>query len=638
MTAGVVSAPFIIANSSLHTHGSRRDIDTDTPVFIQSDTPGVLIFYTLDGSKPDMVQCGSAARVRKYSKPIRLPAGRVTVRAIAVTSDGRESSIVTKMFMVQNRDSNKKEKDVLLTNEQAEVQKSSETRSEKSPTAFDSRTCMQPYQPSVPAEALNNLCEEPPYSAGFSELWTRGDVSFKSLTAAAQNGSQFKNSDPLMQASRTKMSGLSQESKYLQDKEVITNLLRCAHCLSARPSDQFSRFCPNCGAEVSEQRLSPTVVEEEHRVCSCCGSGNPINMSSCLTCESYMQPVVCSSNTLSGLTAGRRWCCSICKWLNHHKSRFCSCCGSEATPLSECTWNMATPTAEKSTQTVGLYYPSATQMQRERERALLLSRQSVADRHPPMTSISPGKGYWQRQLDHVCAHLRSYTQNNTPFKALLGDPCMGELVSAVVQEDHQHLTLTMSFALAGQGKKQGNAAGEGVEPSVLPAGGNSLRSDPLPAGTRSSTHKQMQSPQLQVKDAQLMKELGPGRGQCSIVQQLLDQGADPTCCHSNDRHALAVAVLNGHHQVLPVLVQQGANIDQQSGPMKNSALHEAAALGPEGLQCAQVLLSCGAKVRRKNASGQTAFDLAVNSGCNNMVALLAAQIGLSLLDRLAKQK
>lgn len=102
----------------------------------------------------------------------------------------------------------------------------------------------------------------------------------------------------------------------------------------------------------------------------------------------------------------------------------------------------------------------------------------------------------------------------------------------------------------------------------------------------------MQSPQLQAKDAQLMKELGPGRGQCSIVQQLLDQvqdgqsasssqtantvyqvlslrtpqGADPTWCHSNDRHALAVAVLNGHPQVIPVLVQQGASIDQQSGP------------------------------------------------------------------------
>lgn len=137
-------------------------------IFASADTPGVLIFYTLDGSKPDMVQCGSAARGRKYSKPIRLPAGRVAVRAIAVTrlglklhqrllikyftarwsnvsnptcksrittkiyavnrclcrsklsssvcSDGKESSIVTKMFMVQNRDSNK-EKGVLLTNE-----------------------------------------------------------------------------------------------------------------------------------------------------------------------------------------------------------------------------------------------------------------------------------------------------------------------------------------------------------------------------------------------------------------------------------------------------------------------------------------------------------------------------------------
>lgn len=38
MTAGLVSAPLIIANTSLHTRGSRRDIDTDTPIFIQSGT------------------------------------------------------------------------------------------------------------------------------------------------------------------------------------------------------------------------------------------------------------------------------------------------------------------------------------------------------------------------------------------------------------------------------------------------------------------------------------------------------------------------------------------------------------------------------------------------------------------------
>lgn len=43
------------------------------------------------------------------------------------------------------------------------------------------------------------------------------------------------------------------------------------------------------------------------------------------------------------------------------------------------------------------------------------------------------------------------------------------------------------------------------------------------------------------------------------------QGADPSCCGSDGRHALAVAVVNGHHDVLPVLVQRGADINQRSG-------------------------------------------------------------------------
>lgn len=43
------------------------------------------------------------------------------------------------------------------------------------------------------------------------------------------------------------------------------------------------------------------------------------------------------------------------------------------------------------------------------------------------------------------------------------------------------------------------------------------------------------------------------------------QGADPSCCGRDGRHALVVAVVNGHHDVLPVLVQRGADVDQQSG-------------------------------------------------------------------------
>lgn len=51
----------------------------------------------------------------------------------------------------------------------------------------------------------------------------------------------------------------------------------------------------------------------------------------------------------------------------------------------------------------------------------------------------------------------------------------------------------------------------------------------------------------------------------SVCFLINHQGADPSCCNSDGRHALAIAVVNGHHDVLPVLVQRGADVDQRSG-------------------------------------------------------------------------
>lgn len=44
--------------------------------------------------------------------------------------------------------------------------------------------------------------------------------------------------------------------------------------------------------------------------------------------------------------------------------------------------------------------------------------------------------------------------------------------------------------------------------------------------------------------------------------------------------------------------------------------------------------SCKANVRRRNAAGQTAYDVAASSGCGSMASLLAAQTGLDLLGKL----
>ncbi|XP_051238984.1 double zinc ribbon and ankyrin repeat-containing protein 1 isoform X3 [Dicentrarchus labrax] len=730
MTAGAVSAPLIIPIIHLQSHRVKNHIDTTTPVSIQSDTRGASIFYTLDGSRPAAVQRGSAGSGRKYSEPILLPAGRVAVRAVAVTSDGRESSTVTKVFSVELVDGgNRRENEENFL--QSDQQRPSEGTSWIAENSAGSS--LRPPEPRMMGNAS--------LQSGPRFLSSRLD----SPTTAAQTGtsrrSQSANSGVLKQPSNTQTSRIHRE----------TNFPRCAQCLSLRTSDPFARFCAQCGAAVPplpDQRLPPaeggqavccvfcntlvpvsahscliceasvnqqlqpqgSLTLQDHLLCVCCGSGNPAHVSTCLTCESHLQPKVCVGNSAPSVPPadGRKLSCSRCKRLNRGDARYCDWCGSKpghavscvicwrcgasghpyafhcaacgvfleapAPPTSHrditgpngaanrvrCTWQttpssdsapkveVITPTAENYTQTVGLYYPSATELQRkEQQKELEVSRQQLTrDRQSLLTAVSPGRGFWRKQLDHVCAHLRSYAQNNAPFRALLGEPRLGRLVSAVIQEDRYEVSVTISFVSAGREEKQ--------EPAGGSAGPTAGRTETLSSVTERSADssglrshqstgvmkppKPNPTPKPPVKDVQLLKELGPGQGEISIVQQLLDQGADPSCCGSDGRHALAVAVVNGHHDVLPVLVQRGADVDQESGQMKNSALHEAAVLGSEGLQSARVLLSLKAGVRRRNAGGLTAYDLAVNSGCNDMASLLAAQTGLDLLGKLGKPK
>ncbi|XP_054460821.1 double zinc ribbon and ankyrin repeat-containing protein 1-like isoform X2 [Anoplopoma fimbria] len=721
MTAGAVSAPLIIPIIHLQTHRAKNHIDTNTPVSIQSDTPDVLVFFTLDGSRPAGGPRGSVGGSRKYTGPILLPAGRVAVRAVAVTRDGRDSSTVTKVFLVEHADSNnrKENEDNFLQSDQ------------RRPSEGTSLTSAGPSLRTSEPRIMGNA--SPPSGPRF--LTSRLGSPTKHQPTGSSQHSQSASSGVLKQLSSMQTSRIHREIDFL----------RCAQCLSPRPSDPFSRFCPQCGSSLPplpEQRLPPAeggqmlccvfcnslvpvnthtclICEasiyqqlqpqssrtlKEHVVCVSCGSGNPAHVSSCLTCENRVQPNGAPSVRPAD---GRMLTCSRCKRLNRGDARFCDWCGSKpghaascvvcrrcgasghlyafycaacgglleapppptsrmnitqpvrgratdqasATTSHDATWQatpssgpaprtkIATPTAEQSTQTVGLYYPSATELQRKETQAMLqLSKQQTTrDRQPLLTAISPGRGFWRKQLDHLCAHLRSYAQNNAPFRTLLGEPRLGQMVSAVIQEDRYEVSVTVSFVSAGREERQVDPAGPAGRTETLSmvtersADSSSLRSDPP---------KPNRTPKPPVRDVQLLKELGPGpgRGQISVVQQLLDQGADPSCCDGDGRHALAVAVVNGHHEALPVLVQRGADVDQQSGRMKNTALHEAAALGSEGLKGAQVLLSFGAGVRRRNAGGQTAYDVAVTSGCDLTVSLLAARTGLDLLGRLGKPR
>ncbi|XP_054866236.1 double zinc ribbon and ankyrin repeat-containing protein 1 isoform X2 [Amphiprion ocellaris] len=577
MAAGAVSAPLIIPMIQPQTSRIKNHIDTSTPVCLQSDTPGVHIFYTLDGSRP-------VAASRRYGEPVLLPAGRVSVRALAETSDGRQSSVVTKVFFVDQADT-RMDPEVLQDTQQPPSEGTS-------CSAENSASSLRPAEPRM----MGNACPQ----SGPNLRWLG-------------SGTQLEGSGYL--------SGMP--ASHLQQQ---TDFLRCLQCLVLRPLDPLAWFCPRCGAVFPlfpVQRLPLPEGGQGHVLCVCCGSGNPAHLSSCLTCETHLQQAGVGGSAPSVPAAGgRSVSCSRCQRMNHSDARYCDWCGSkchhavscvvcwrcganghlnafycgscgvflempvppttcsdvtppvggeatgQAMPSSDPTASVkvAPPTVDRSTQTVGLYYPSATELHRkEQQRAEKLSR----DRRPPLTAVSPGQGYWRKQLDHVCAHLRSYTQNHAPFRALLGEPRLGQVVSAVVQEDRYEVSLTVSFMSAGREIKQVSPEEDGAGPS---GGGIGpvVRAESLSSVTERSINghsviKHNQKLKPAVKDTLLLKELGTGGGQVSAMQQLLDQGVDPSCCGGDSRHALADTMVNGHHDVLPVLVQRGADVEQESG-------------------------------------------------------------------------
>ncbi|KAF5893410.1 double zinc ribbon and ankyrin repeat-containing protein 1, partial [Clarias magur] len=685
MTAGSIVAPFIIPIRIPTPGKAKHEIDTNTRIELKSDTTDVSIFYTLDGTKPEVPRrprLGESSTM-KYTEPIRLPSGKVHVRAMAVTSDGRESAVVTKVFAVDFVPSE-------LEDALEETQEYSTQSLEQTDTLAVFPTAKQ--IPDVSENGTRRMRKVPRF---LSQRLQSAPVA--PPTKRQQNASD--ESGLLKNLNSTQISRLQRE----------TDFLRCFKCLSHRPSDPFARFCLNCGAPVPPipgQRLPPTeggqmilcvqcksmvpantsscVVCEapispqlqpqaslrlkDKLICPSCGTGNPVHLTYCVTCETRLSHA--HSPVLSGQrapplpsTEGKMVPCSKCNRVNHSDARFCDWCGAKPghtvkyLTCSQCgasnhpyanfcgscgvflegpprassssmrlsardgtlepeqsSSTCQTPAArvtgcvDAQTQTTGLFYPSSAELQkRSQQREAELSRQGqMSDRKPLLTPISPGRGFWRKQLDHICAHLRSYTQNNSEFRALIGEPRMGRLVSAVIEEDSYEVSLRVNFILASPDRSGTSPAAElnrslneKLNLSDVTEGRAKLTTSQtsLNALSESARNRKKSSTsataerQLDSKDSLLLREVRPeGRGRIAVVEQLLDEGANPSCLDGDERPPLVAAVLNGHHDVIPMLVQKGADVDQLSGPLNNSALHEAAALGTEGLRSAELLI------------------------------------------------
>ena len=41
--------------------------------------------------------------------------------------------------------------------------------------------------------------------------------------------------------------------------------------------------------------------------------------------------------------------------------------------------------------------------------------------------MSCAAGFWRKQVDHICQHLKAHAQNDAEFRALIGEPKMGRV-------------------------------------------------------------------------------------------------------------------------------------------------------------------------------------------------------------------
>lgn len=443
------------------------------------------------------------------------------------------------------------------------------------------------------------------------------------------------------------------------------NLTQCITCDTRLPSSAHQR-----SVNVGLSAPPLTTLDKKYLKCTKCNRVNRGEARFCDWCGAKMiEKVLKPALTATALT------CSKCRANNHPYASFCGSCGvkieapfrvenlngisnmdAQWLPVSSPLGVPPKPSNTIATQTVGLFYPSTRGMEKEKEKEeeKLAYEKMMRDRRPLLTAISPGKGYWRKQVEHMTQHMKAHAQNDAEFRALIGEPKMGKLLTASVQEDGYELSLTLTFALRGgkdkfAGKKLG-ITGDYLSLYTEQDNQTTYRSDSddfeeiietPKRGTKKVVKKKKPAKKVNKEDQLLLKEIGAqGEGDPTILQQLIDDGSNPNCVNKHGIPALHIAAKNKRAECISVLVEAGADVDKK-GPTAikgNTALHEAVSLGPAGAKVVEVLLSIGADQNIKNDKGETPYDLAVKGGYEILVKKFAAALGQSQLQKMIKPK
>ncbi|UJR21839.1 hypothetical protein I4U23_024913 [Adineta vaga] len=714
MISGSISAPYIIPLRSDQTQ--QFLIDTNTLIEIGSQSSDVDIYYTLDGSKPDAFITVTARRSTiQYRKPFYIPreianAGNVTVKAIAVSRNGiRESAVIAKTFDIRIVPSDHAQSDEYenrylyeLQQERQELMRRIHEDHEERVSDSISRMRANSFSPDASSHYANVIPQRSTevlqcahcFAPKTTDLYTRFCTScgrpWEKLTKNQPNNystnicAKCKSIIPV-NSDRCQVCEIKEplEPPSLRPKISNQSTIVCPHCKSANPV--HLRACYICESALiptstpqMRASVSVPILTEPLMTCSKCLRVNHTDARFCDWCGAHPEKVLTSIQ------------CTKCRATNGPTAKFCTSCGCVletparnhfngstssviASTLTRPPVNPAWSTAnvllnqyqqptwitkgEAATQTSGISYPSAKDVDLLiAQNKQLQEDQTFKEHHPVLTPVSPGKGYWKQQIDHVCAHLKAFAVNRQDFRALIGQPRMGKMIHATVQETERQIIVQTIF------QKPENLSQSTVflnrKDEHYPI--HLDRSSPLSSAfnsddeyTREKSHrkkakKRAQSSTILDIDSPnhaLIKLLERKSGSSSqkksshtdifeeVRRLIKEKKANANFRNKDDYTPLQLAVRNKHFECIETLIKDGEARLDKKGPRGTTALHECCLLGYEGVQPLRILLEHGGDVTWVNDKKESVVDLASKQNCRELLEVIASTRGQQMVNR-----
>ncbi|GFT81982.1 uncharacterized protein NPIL_370701 [Nephila pilipes] len=432
--------------------GGSRTIDTQTKVELMCETYlAHEIFYTLDGTKPQpyagIVQ---GSKLYKYKCPFCLPAGKITVKAIALNTYVRSmrSNVVTKYFEVI-----KIETDSITKKESNKgVKKGSSNASKKNrkPEPTPAQEVSTPASNEVAEkvdfefhedvkenherrDSLGSIDEFPPdldyfpgedSSDGLSDAGSLNSVpERKEVTEYKTEENMFaaQNSPPTEKEQDSQENGESlsvDEHKNKSLSEDDENLQVEKKTSLDELSSKAATYCIMCETVLQHCRLCTTLNAITSKYCIHCGEKLMHRCSNCMEFISMM-------------------------------ASFCQFCGKKVELDDESLISYADHSMMAEPQKMNVSVQQSLNTANKETQTPVQSQKDYKDfispRKKKLPSHSPGRGYWHQQLDYICNHLKSYAFNNVEFRESISKPMLSEFQKVEVIKDDDSITVTISF-------------------------------------------------------------------------------------------------------------------------------------------------------------------------------------------------